>query len=225
MPTLSRRHLMTTAAAVLPALALPAAVLPAAVLAKPITAPAELDPVIELAERAIKAYREFDEANARFQSFDSAMIEWREKNPAPRQRDVPVNSKQAFNFGTEHFFDIDGNPQVPVKFEASAEWEAAHEEHESNLARWKRRETAAKRRTGYAKAKKDEKEASERSTDAIFALIAAHPRTMAGLAAKARAGRITQDDGIWQEIVYDVGIMVGEVEPEADEIESDEVQS
>jgi len=39
MPNLSRRHLVTTAAA-LPALALPAAVLPVAAVAKPITAPA-----------------------------------------------------------------------------------------------------------------------------------------------------------------------------------------
>jgi hypothetical protein len=38
---------------------------------------------------------------------------------------------------------------------------------------------------------------------------------MPGLAAKARAARITQDDELCQEITFDIGILAGEVEPEA----------
>jgi hypothetical protein len=84
------------------------------------------------------------------------------------------------------------------------------------VARWRRRERAAERRTGYAKVEANKEAAGIAARDAIYTLRDAVPTTLAGLAAKARAWRYLEKDIKEQadELVYsvasDISVMAGQ---------------
>jgi hypothetical protein len=107
------------------------------------------------------------------------------------------------------------------KHNPSPDKSAGADEYKAAMARWRRRERAAERRTGCAKADASRDAAGDAAWDAIHALRDAVPATVAGLAAKARAWRYLEKDLKEQadDIVYslakDVTIMAGEVDREA----------
>jgi hypothetical protein len=136
-----------TAAAAIPAIA----VLPAA--ATTLATTLDIDPIIELAERAIRA----DEANGAackaFEPFDLAMMDWRDANPQPK------SALQAAREAVRAKYDAAGQVLnreelgecFVAKFDKSYAAEATAAEKRA-MANWRRRERAAERRTGYAKA-------------------------------------------------------------------------
>jgi hypothetical protein len=75
---------------------------------------------------------------------------------------------------------------------------AADQEHTAAAKRWRRRERAAERRTGYRNAQELNEEARQRSADAIDELCDTRPRTFAGLVAKARAVPQIDPDDIYE---------------------------
>jgi hypothetical protein len=204
MSTLSRRHLVTTAVA-LPALAVVAAV-PA--LATPIAPLVELDPVIELAEGTIKTWDEFGAAIRAAAPFEKLQFDWRDKNPPPEKPkpDGEVTESQ----------DAAGNMILHIRTEARARSKRKQALYDRAYKSWERRKTRFEKSCGYdgAFAKQDEIGGTHR--DVRDQLEEARPRTWAGLVAKARAARhLDQDETLCQQIAFDIGIMAGEVEPEA----------
>jgi hypothetical protein len=95
------------------------------------------------------------------------------------------------------------------------------QEARAAISRWRRRMSAARRRTGFAEAEANQGDACEASWDAQQALAAAVPLTLAGLAAKARAWRCLHEqiEDIVDDIVYslarDIDVMAGGVDREA----------
>jgi hypothetical protein len=76
----------------------------------------------------------------------------------------------------------------------TAESEAVKKEHKAAMARWRRRERAAERRSGFAKAESSVNAACQASDEAMRALRDTPAHTFAGLAAKARTARHLKDD-------------------------------
>jgi hypothetical protein len=182
---------------------------------QPVNAEAAADPIVALAERVIEAWRELSAACAHVTPFEEAMIEWRQNNPRPQLRAYQVNPKQAFHVATGRFFDIDGGPEAVVDFTPGADMNAAIREQKISMGRWKRREQAASRRTGFAQARKSQDAASNRASDLIEQLCATQPRTLAGLAAKARAARLVDEGDLECSMAQDIGVMVGEIDESA----------
>jgi hypothetical protein len=200
MPNLSRRHLVTTAAA-LPALAVVAAV-PA------LATPVELDPVIELAERTIKTWDEFGAAIRAAAPFEKLQFNWRDKNPPPEKPkpDGEVTESQ----------DAAGNMILHIRTEARARSKRRQALYDRAYKSWERRKTRFEKSCGYDDAFAKQDEIGDTHRDVRDQLEEAHPRTWAGLIAKARAARhLDQDETLCQQIAFDIGIMAGEVEPEA----------
>jgi len=208
---LSRRAILAGAASV-PALALPAVVataIPAVATAAPTSLTAAPDPVIALAERAMQLYDAFGDTCAAINAPERALIEWRKENPEPpgkKLRLVPLDPVSAEGLTEEE------QRLIAMARTRSTEFEAATEQEEAARRRWRRRERAAKHRTGYAKADADQTAACHASARANEALQDAVPKTLAGLAAKARAVRHIEEDvgdDIAASLIRDIGVMAG----------------
>jgi hypothetical protein len=182
------------------------------VASQKVNAEAAADPIVALAERTMQAWNDLSAACAHVTPFEEAMIEWRKNNPQPQLRAYQVNPKQAFHVATGRFFDIDGGPEAFVDFAPGADMNAALKEQKIAMGRWKRRKQAAGRRTGFAQARKTQDAASDRASELIEQLCAAQPRTLAGLAAKARAARLIDEGDLECSMAQDIGIMVGEID-------------
>jgi hypothetical protein len=207
MPNLSRRHLVTAAAA-LPALAMPAAVLPVAALAKPIAAPAELDPVIELAERTIKTWDEFGAAITAVSPLEELKFDWRRKNPPPEQEAADVVVEQSR--------DAAGYLICNVRCEPSGQIEQKKIAHNRAYRNWERRKARFAKRCGYSAAYAKQCEVHDAHSAVRDQLEETQPRTWAGFVAKARAARhLDQDEALCQQIAVDIATMAGEVKPVA----------
>jgi hypothetical protein len=190
---LSRRAILAGVASV-SSIALPVVVAaePARALSLAVAAATQpADPVIAIAEEAIRLYRVCDAGFETFDTFEEAMFLWLRENPQPQMRAYKVNPKEALCLATGKFFDID-NPAA--KYVPDPDMNEAIQEHKAAVARWKRRERDAKRRTGYRAAKIDQDSAGDASVAAIEKLIETRPRTFAGLVAKARAVLIVDPD-------------------------------
>jgi len=105
-----------------------------------------------------------------------------------------VNLNAVFSPNRRTWLDIETGQQISADEAWGPEWKAAEEVHKAAMGRWKRREQYAARRTGYAKAREDEKAANAKLDATIHALVAARPRSWAGLIAKARAAHALGDD-------------------------------
>jgi hypothetical protein len=205
MPTLSRRHLLTSTGA-LPALAVVAAV-PA--LATP-TAPAELDPVIELAERAIKTWDDLNAAISATDTFGESMFDWRLKNPPPEKGESPTQIDKSE--------DAAGRTIMRIRCGSSSEIKQRKALDDRAYRNWQRREARFAKQCGYADAEKKQQEVETVQDEALDRLNDAHPRTWAGLVAKARAARhCGQRDSLCQQIAFDIGIMAGDPDAKDDD--------
>jgi hypothetical protein len=165
--------------------------------------------VIALAEQAMKAWDAHGAACEAFSPFEEAMFEWRSKNLRPAKRNIDgieVGSSTAGLTKLEQ--GIVGILQIPA-----SEYEAQDRDYRAAVAKWERREKAAQRRTGFTKAESNTTAAGNPSWEAMRALRDTPAHTFAGLAAKARTARHLKDDFAF--LVYDIGVMSGEIEREA----------
>jgi len=186
-----------------------AASLPVAAIAVAPASPPD-DSIIALAERTIEAWRALEAANAAYQPFDVAMIEWRENNPMPQQTDISELVDPVFDPALENF-DPTVRRVVQIIRMPKEKQDRLCEADRLARAEWEERERGEKRRCGYTKAAAAECTASDHVTKIIAEFYEMQPRTFAGLAAKARAARITGDDGLCQQLSYDIGVMTGEI--------------
>jgi hypothetical protein len=204
MSQLSRRSLVTTAAA-LPALAVVAAV-PA--LATPIAPPVELDPVVELAERTIKTWDEFGAAITAVSPFEELKFDWCRKNPPPKQTEVDCVVAKSEDEAGYTIHNIRTEPLAQIKRRTTA--------FERDWRNWQRRKARFAKRCGYAAAYAKQCEIGDAHSAVRDQLEQTTPRNWVGLIAKARAARhLDQDETLCQQIAFDIGMMAGEVEPEA----------
>jgi hypothetical protein len=199
-PIRSRRAFLTGVAA--------AAALPIAA-ALPVTAPAlpsidqpTLDPVIALAQRAIDAWNDFEEKCLVTSNAEELVIDWKNANPRPELRPHTVGSNEdylAFQVGRS-------------TYDPNADLAAAVKEQEEAVRTWGKSRRAVERRSGYARAEQVQNRASEHFGEIRDELEDLRPISIFGLRAKARAARVSHDDGLQQAIVYDIGALFGDLD-------------
>ena len=203
-PGINRRAALAGALAALPALAGAALVsTPSFAVAKaaasapsfvpPLASEAD-DPIMALVDRAMEAHRELDAACSAMAAPEEAMFEWRENNPMPVQEKSEPNPRAALHLASGKWFDVEGGLQAPIEGGAWGDSSEATDAHKKQVALWKRREHAAKRRTGYAKTDREQGEALHRLSEACKALCEAQPISLAGLVAKAGVAHAMADD-------------------------------
>jgi hypothetical protein len=192
-PIRSRRAVLTAIAvsATVPI----AAALPANAL------PFEEDPAIALAARAVDAWNDFEAKCSVSSDCENGVIEWSKLNPGPTMRSAFVGSDAdylAFLAGRSAYDPND--------------LDVAAKEYETALADWAARRRLVERETGYTRAEKAQERASERFGDIRDELVDVRPTTIAGLRAKARAARVSADEGLQQQIVFDIGVLFGDLD-------------
>lgn len=193
------------AAAAVPAIA----ALPAAATA---SAFEQVDPIIDLAERTIRAWEDHGRAIQAFAPFDQAMMDWRRENPAPEfaayktvkaEYDATGQVLNRKEVGEYFVSKMDEGAINKLMAETAAEKRA--------MANWRRRERRAEERTGHVKADAAVAAACHASVDLIRELTQTRPRTVAGLFAKARVARIVCMDELNEQLAWDSGMLAGEV--------------
>jgi hypothetical protein len=211
----SSRRSFIRALSVLPAAAIVPAVAVGPAWARPSVESVD-DPVIALAEKVVRLQDVFEASCKALNGPESALMEWRKKNPLPLS--VKVEGEALDAAATA---GLSEHEQGIVKILRSGEkYAAAVEQNRADMRRWQRRQRAAERRTGFAKAYSDQEAACHAAADAQDALRDAIPKTFAGLAAKARAARYIKDqireqaDELGWSLIYDLGILAGEIGPD-----------
>lgn len=195
---LNRRAILAGAAAV-PALALPPVIASAA----------EVDPIIELAERCIRAHEVHGAACTAFEPVDQAMIDWRAANPPPKPAAMQaamtspkaeydaagrvLNRKDVGEYFVAH---LDKNFVAEATVLSAAEKRA--------IDNWRRREQAAELQTGFTRLSAAMDAAGDAAARLVEQLRDAKPRSFAGLAAKARVARLVVDDELNCSIAWDI---------------------
>jgi hypothetical protein len=176
---------------------------------------AEVDPVFDLAERFLVADRESNAAYGALDEFEPWQ-EWRTNNPKPELRQVPPRPNTAWDLNPDgkRFFDMTtgerlgkGDPLHPGEDEASRERKEA-------MRRWKRREAAAKRRTGYRELEKANEAAKRRFFETQEALTDCIPLSWDGLAAKSKAFRKTyahSEHWLMLALMRDIAVLSGQI--------------
>jgi hypothetical protein len=198
-PIRSRRAVL---AGIASAVALPlATALPVAATAMPLT-PEVADPVIALAQRAISAWNDFEEKCLVTSKAEELVIDWKKANPRPEMREAIVGSNEdylAFHAGLS-------------TYDPNADLDAAAREYEAAVGEWGNLKRLVQKKTGYTRAERAQKRASERFHDVRDELYDTRPISTAGLRAKAAAARASSDEDLRQQIVYDIGVLFGDLD-------------
>jgi hypothetical protein len=188
--TQSRRGFLSrTATALIAGTALNATAIAAALPAA--REPLIADPVIALSERAIAAWNDFEAKCSISSKAEDLVITWKKLNPGP--------DYLAFHAGLS-------------TYDPNADEAAAAKEYAAALREWGKRKRSVEKEAGYTLAERAQDEASDRFDDLRDELIEARPNSMAGLRAKARAARVSSDDGLQQQIVFDIGVLLGDLD-------------
>ena len=87
-----------------------------------------------------------------------------------------------------------GGQHIPLEGSVYGDSSQAIAENKIKVAKWKRRQQRAQRRTGYAKTAREQKAALHRLSEAVDALCQAQPISLAGLIAKAGVAHAMADD-------------------------------
>ena len=82
----------------------------------------------------------------------------------------------------------------------------------SSKAVWEKAYQAAKTKTGYRRAERVSQQASDFFDEVRDELRDTRPTSLAGLRAKAGAARATQDEELEQQLVYDIGVLFGDLD-------------
>jgi hypothetical protein len=152
------------------------------------------DPIMALVNRAMEAHRELDARCSACAAPEEAIFEWRRNNPTPVQSKTEPNPRAALHLASGKWFDVEGGLQAPIEGGAWGDSSEATAAHKKQVALWKRREQAAKRRTGYATTDREQAAALRRLSKAVDALCEAQPISLAGLIAKAGVAHAMADD-------------------------------
>jgi hypothetical protein len=164
--------------------------------------PRVVDPAIELAERAISAWDDFEAKCLLSSKAEELVIDWKKLNPQPVMRAAVIGSNedyQAFRAGLS-------------TYDPNADLDAAAKGHSAALKEWGKRRRSAEKAAGYTRAERVQALASERFEDIRDELYDARPTSIAGLRAKARAARVSSDDGLQQQIMFDIGVLFGDLD-------------
>ena len=97
-------------------------------------------------------------------------------------------------------------------YNPNADLDAAAIEHAANLKDWGDRRRSVERQTGYTAAKAAQGRASEVFGDLCDELLYARPVSIAGLRAKAEAARVSANENLQQQIVFDIGVLFGDLD-------------
>ena len=189
--------------AVLAGIAITAAAVPiAAIVPADAAMPHDVDPAIALAERVVGAWNDF-EAKCRVSSdCEDGVFEWEKLNRGPTMRSVFVGSDADYLAYMAGLSSYDPNPELrdPAK------------EYETAISEWAARRRTVERETGYTRAEKARERASDCFGDIRDELVDVRPTTIAGLRAKAHAARVSADEGLQQQIVFDIGVLFGDLD-------------
>jgi hypothetical protein len=190
----SRRTFINTLAALPFAASVPANALPS-----------EVDPVIALAECVVDAWNNFEAKVSAQNDCEEAVLEWQKINPGPTRRSAFAGSDVEY---MAWFLAHDPNTDVTAK------------KYEADLADWKARERLVEREAGYTRADQARSHASDRFGDLRDELVAVRPTTIAGLRAKAHAARVSSDEDLQQQIVFDIGVLFGDLDSNEEAVRS-----
>jgi hypothetical protein len=171
-----------------------------AIAAIPTTAaamPSPADPVIALAARVVDAWDDFEAKVSAQNDCEEAVFEWRKLNPGPTVRSVFTGSDAEY---LAWIISHDPSTDVTAK------------KYETDHADWKARERLVEREAGYTRADQARDRASDRFGDLRDDLVAVRPTTIAGLRAKAHAARVSSDEDLQQQIVFDIGVLFGDLD-------------
>jgi hypothetical protein len=172
--------------------------------------PYDVDPAIALAARAVDAWNDFASKCSVLSDCEDVVIEWRELNRGPTMRSVFVGSDADYLAYMAGLSSYDPN----------AELRDAAKEYESAMSEWGARRRTVERETGYTRAEKAQERASERFSDLRDELVDVRPTTIAGLRAKAHAARVSADEGLQQQIVFDIGVLFGDLDSNEKAVQS-----
>jgi hypothetical protein len=84
--------------------------------------------------------------------------------------------------------------------------------HETALNEWGAKKRLVERETGYTRAEQAQERASEHFGEIRDELVYARPVSIAGLRAKAAAAKISSDEDLQQQIVFDIGLLFGDLD-------------
>jgi hypothetical protein len=192
--------------------------IPTAAIARA-TAPAAVmeprDPIIALAERFLEADRESGAAYIAADEFEP-MLAWRQNNPRPVRQAVATRPRAAWdlNLDGNGFFDmVTGEKLSRADLYPGAD--TADFEHKEAMRKWKRREAAAKRRTGHRALERASEAARLRFHQTQDALTDCIPLGWDGLAAKSRAFRKTYAHGehwLMMALMRDIAVLSGQID-------------
>lgn len=161
-----------------------------------------VDPAIALAARAVEAWNDFEAKCSISSDCEDGVIEWKNLNPQPTMRATIVGTDEdylAFQAGRS-------------AYDPNADLAAAVKEPEVALKAWGYRKRLVESETGYTRAASAQRRASERFSDIRDELVYVRPITVAGLRAKAHAARVSADEDLQQQIVFDIGVLFGELD-------------
>jgi hypothetical protein len=203
--SLTRRNMLgaiTAAAASLPI----AAAVPTVALAMAPNAdaagPVVVDPVIALAQSLIDAWNDFEEKCLVTSNAEELVIDWKNLNPRPELRAHTVGT-------TEDYLAFQSGLST---YDPNADLRAAVKEQEAAVKEWGKLRRSAENETGYTRAERSQKRASDRFHEIRDELTDVHPASTAGLRAKAAAARASSDENLQQQIVYDIGVLFGDLD-------------
>lgn len=118
----------------------------------------------------------------------------------------------------EAWNDFDAKCRVSSDCEEGLD--AAAKEHETALTDWAARRGLVERETGYTRAEQARERASELFGEIRDELVYVCPTTIAGLRAKAHAARVSSDEDLQQQIVFDIGVLFGDLDSNEKPVQS-----
>jgi hypothetical protein len=133
---------------------------------------------------------------------EELVIDWKNLNPRPELRAHTVGTEEdhlAFQAGKS-------------TYDPNADLRAAVLEQEAEVKKWGKLRRSVENETGYTRAERAQKRASDRFGEIRDELCDTRPVSTAGLRAKAAAARVSSDEDLQQQIVFDIGVLFGDLD-------------
>lgn len=161
-----------------------------------------VDPAIALSARAVEAWNDFEAKCRTTIECEDGVLEWKNLNPQPTMRATIVGTNEdyvAFHAGRS-------------AYDPNADLAAAVKEYEVALKAWGSGKRLVETEMGYTRAESAQRRASECFSNILDELVYVRPTTVAGLRAKAHAARVSSDEDLQQQIVFDIGVLFGDLD-------------
>jgi hypothetical protein len=85
-------------------------------------------------------------------------------------------------------------------------------EMEAAVKEWEKLRSHVENEAGYTQAERAQERASDRFGEIRDELQDTRPASISGLRAKAGAARVSSDEGLQQQIVFDIGVLFGDLD-------------